>query len=214
MVGAEGGVVQRSPLVLGLAAVFAGMTAVLFVLAAVFRDPVVLFVALPFAATTYFFWYQATGRLQERVRSGEWGGFRERVRGAPEEGPQGGFGAGPREDRGARTRFGREARQARQRARQRTAQGTPGDARRATAGANARGPGASAGSPGGHIDPDAGPTRREAYETLGLTPGADQADVRRAYREKVKEVHPDRGGDEEQFRAVTEAYERLRRNAD
>jgi curved DNA-binding protein CbpA len=49
----------------------------------------------------------------------------------------------------------------------------------------------------------------EAYRRLGLEAGADESEVQRAYREKVKEVHPDRGGDEQEFRAVTDAYERL-----
>jgi curved DNA-binding protein CbpA len=52
-------------------------------------------------------------------------------------------------------------------------------------------------------------SRAEAYDRLGLEEGADQETVRRAYREKVKEVHPDRGGDEAEFRKVTEAYETL-----
>ncbi len=48
------------------------------------------------------------------------------------------------------------------------------------------------------------------YATLGLDPGADQADVKRAYRKRVKETHPDTGdGDEEAFKEVTEAYEHL-----
>jgi curved DNA-binding protein CbpA len=35
--------------------------------------------------------------------------------------------------------------------------------------------------------------------------------VRAAYRERVKEVHPDtEGGDEEAFKRVTRAYETLR----
>ena len=49
----------------------------------------------------------------------------------------------------------------------------------------------------------------EAYRRLGLENDADESEVRRAYRRKVKEVHPDRGGDEEAFKRVTEAYETL-----
>ncbi|PSP95320.1 molecular chaperone DnaJ [Halobacteriales archaeon QS_1_68_44] len=49
----------------------------------------------------------------------------------------------------------------------------------------------------------------EAYRRLDLENGADESEVRRAYRRKVKEVHPDRGGDEEAFKRVTEAYETL-----
>lgn len=51
--------------------------------------------------------------------------------------------------------------------------------------------------------------RRRAFQTLGLEPGANQAEIRRAYREKAKTLHPDRGGDEASFKRVTEAYERL-----
>ncbi len=54
-----------------------------------------------------------------------------------------------------------------------------------------------------------GPTRREAYRTLDLDPGAGTSEIKRAYREKVKSTHPDRGGDEEAFREVTNAYDRL-----
>lgn len=52
--------------------------------------------------------------------------------------------------------------------------------------------------------------RDEAYRVLGVDPDADPATVRRAYRERVKEVHPDRGGDEATFKRVSRAYERLR----
>ncbi|WP_254767735.1 J domain-containing protein [Salinilacihabitans rarus] len=45
-----------------------------------------------------------------------------------------------------------------------------------------------------------------AYEALGVPITATRAEVRSAYRERVKEVHPDRGGDEESFRRVREAY--------
>lgn len=54
-----------------------------------------------------------------------------------------------------------------------------------------------------------GPTREEAYRTLGLDPGAGTGEVKRAYREKVKTTHPDRGGDEERFKEVASAYDRL-----
>ncbi len=57
--------------------------------------------------------------------------------------------------------------------------------------------------------PPVGLSRAEAYRRLDLEPDADEAAVRTAYRRKVKEVHPDRGGDEAEFKRVTEAYETL-----
>ncbi|WP_160134523.1 J domain-containing protein [Halococcus salsus] len=61
--------------------------------------------------------------------------------------------------------------------------------------------------PGGGVD---GPSPAEAYEVLGLDPGAGEAAVRSAYRERVKQVHPDtEDGDVRRFRRVNEAYERL-----
>jgi hypothetical protein len=54
------------------------------------------------------------------------------------------------------------------------------------------------------------PSDRKAYATLGLEPGAPQTAVRDAYRDRIKEVHPDaEGGDEAAFREVQEAYEVL-----
>jgi len=50
----------------------------------------------------------------------------------------------------------------------------------------------------------------EAYRRLDLGPDADDDRVKAAYRKKVKDVHPDTdGGDEESFKQVKEAYERL-----
>ena len=55
-----------------------------------------------------------------------------------------------------------------------------------------------------------GPSPTEAYRILGLDPGADESAVKSAYRERVKNVHPDtEGGDEQAFKRVNEAYERL-----
>jgi hypothetical protein len=47
---------------------------------------------------------------------------------------------------------------------------------------------------------------RSACRSLGVAPGATADEIRRAYRERVKEVHPDHGGDEEEFRRLREAY--------
>lgn len=55
--------------------------------------------------------------------------------------------------------------------------------------------------------------RPEDYRVLDLEPGASGDAVKEAYREKARELHPDRGGDAEAFSRVNEAYERLKRNA-
>lgn len=45
-----------------------------------------------------------------------------------------------------------------------------------------------------------------AFARLGLPPSAGESAVRAAYRERVKEAHPDHGGDRETFRELREAY--------
>jgi ferredoxin len=47
------------------------------------------------------------------------------------------------------------------------------------------------------------------FEVLGVDPDADEAAVRRAYRNRVKDAHPDHGGSQREFRAVREAYEAI-----
>jgi hypothetical protein len=156
--------VSRQGLLLGLAAVFAGIAAVTAISSLVYATPVPLAVAAPTGATAYVFWYQGTGRLQRRVRRRP---FDARA------GPRGAF--------DARAGFGGRA-----------------------AGAGARReryrPPASS---------TRGPTRSEAAGVLGVEVGAGEREVRRAYRKRVKEVHPDRGGDERQFKRVAAAYDRL-----
>lgn len=49
----------------------------------------------------------------------------------------------------------------------------------------------------------------DLYEVLGVDPSASPEDVKRAYRRKAREHHPDAGGDEERFKEVTRAYEVL-----
>ncbi|MFC4247501.1 J domain-containing protein [Natribaculum luteum] len=55
---------------------------------------------------------------------------------------------------------------------------------------------------------------RLAFEALGLPTTADRDEIKSAYRERVKEVHPDHGGDEESFRRVQEAYVTAKEHAD
>jgi len=47
------------------------------------------------------------------------------------------------------------------------------------------------------------------FEVLGIPPDADDGEIVDAYRERVKEAHPDQGGSTEEFQAVKDAYERL-----
>ena len=48
-----------------------------------------------------------------------------------------------------------------------------------------------------------------AWQTLGLEPGSDHEEIKKAYRQRALETHPDRGGEASAFRAVQKAYEKL-----
>merc|ERR1711934_55579 len=50
---------------------------------------------------------------------------------------------------------------------------------------------------------------QEYYERLGLDKEASFDDIRKAYRKKAMQHHPDRGGDPEVFKKITQAYEVL-----
>lgn len=52
-------------------------------------------------------------------------------------------------------------------------------------------------------------TLNEAYRVLGLSGGATAAEVKAAYRRRVGEAHPDRGGSASEFIRIRAAYEIL-----
>jgi len=52
-----------------------------------------------------------------------------------------------------------------------------------------------------------------AFTELGVPSTASLDEVKRAYRRKVKDVHPDQGGDEDEFKRVREAYTTAKRHA-
>jgi hypothetical protein len=183
-------------LLLWLAVVFGGLAVTLGLAAVATGQLFVLLIVAPFAATAYFMWLQSTGRLRERLRNGARAQtFSDR--------------------QGRRTTFGAEARRTggrsarAERARDRAEGGPFGGQRarrerRRRRGRRTRRPPSA----------DEGPSLTEAYDTLGLSPDAEMEEVRATYREKVKDAHPDSGGDEERFKQVTAAYDRIRERAD
>jgi curved DNA-binding protein CbpA len=48
--------------------------------------------------------------------------------------------------------------------------------------------------------------KKTLYEELEVSPLSNKAQIKNAYRTKVKKVHPDRGGDPEEFKRVVTAY--------
>lgn len=53
-----------------------------------------------------------------------------------------------------------------------------------------------------------------AFAELDLDPAASSTEVKSAYRSKIKEAHPDHGGDREEFQRLQEAYVTARDHAD
>jgi DnaJ domain/Nuclease-related domain len=53
------------------------------------------------------------------------------------------------------------------------------------------------------------PMSASPYEVLGVSAGASEDDLRRAYRRLLRETHPDTGGDAQRFIAVQVAWERV-----
>jgi molecular chaperone DnaJ len=51
---------------------------------------------------------------------------------------------------------------------------------------------------------------RDLYEVLGVTLDASDEDLKRAYKRRARELHPDVGGDEEEFKELSTAYEVLK----
>lgn len=189
--------VHRS-LLLWLAVVFGGLAVTLGLAAVATGQLFVLLIVAPFAVTAYFMWLQSTGRLRERLRdNARAGSFGDR--------------------RGRGTTFGAEARRTggegarAEWARERAAQGAFEGERRGPFRDRRRRRGRRDGR---RRPPGDGPTLSEAYDALDLSTDAEMERVRSAYREKVKETHPDSGGDEEEFKRVTAAYDRIRERAD
>jgi hypothetical protein len=208
--------VYGSRIVTGLAVVF-GVMAALFAVFGVVYNLVFFAVAAVFGAAAYFVWYHASGRFARRLYQGV------ENQAQPTAGPGPGPGArrradssaGPREE-WVPPRDGQSARQAAggpQRGGQRGGpqadgqRGGPRGRRAAGDGVGRRRDRANRARVGPEADEI---TEREAYDRLGLDPDADTDAVKRAYREKVKEVHPDtEGGDEDAFKRIKTAYERL-----
>ncbi|WP_049985798.1 J domain-containing protein [Halobellus rufus] len=53
----------------------------------------------------------------------------------------------------------------------------------------------------------------EAFDYLDLAPTAEPDEVRDAYRDRVKSVHPDHGGSQSEFKRLQEAYATAREHA-
>jgi hypothetical protein len=96
-----------------------------------------------------------------------------------------------------------------------TAPGAGPGAAAGTRGARGRAAGPGAGTPGAEAGARPGPGAVDPahYRTLGLPTDATAEQIEAAYRRRIKEVHPDQGGDEESFRRVREAYVALTEGA-
>ena len=47
------------------------------------------------------------------------------------------------------------------------------------------------------------------YQILGISKDAPKDEIKKAYRKLAHKYHPDKGGDEEKFKEINEAYQVL-----
>lgn len=197
MVATQSARVYQSPLVTALAAVFAAMSGVLGAVAVLTGSWIALLPVALFAAVAYFMWYHASGRLADRV----YRTMEDIATGPGATEAPGGFGAGPREA------WERPRQDHQSRGRERVAaggRGGRGRRGRTTRRSGGTGRQRTVGVQRGRM------AAREAAAVLGVEPGADDETVRAAYRDRIKDVHPDTdGGDEDEFKRVRDAYEHL-----
>lgn len=180
---------HRSRLRHGLGATFAGLALVMVLLGVGYRTPVPLLVAGAFGLTALLI--HPHGTVARRWLDGRLGDGRRERRGRRARPPHGGQDG----DRGAPS----------------TSRGTRWGAR------TGRGPDRTAGTASGRRGGTARSSGRQssrslaaARRTLGVDADADAEELRRAFRERVKDVHPDApDGDRRRFERVVEAYERL-----
>ena len=52
-------------------------------------------------------------------------------------------------------------------------------------------------------------TSYDPHQLLGVKPGASPKELKAAYRKQAMKYHPDRGGDPDKFKQISEAYSRL-----
>ena len=50
---------------------------------------------------------------------------------------------------------------------------------------------------------------KDLYKILGVDKSVDDNALKKAYRKLAMKHHPDKGGDEKEFKAISEAYEIL-----
>lgn len=53
-------------------------------------------------------------------------------------------------------------------------------------------------------------SKKDYYEVLGLKKGASDKEIKKSFRNLAKEHHPDKGGNDETFKEINEAYEVLK----
>lgn len=163
-----------------------GVAAVLFgitvvmLLAGIVVNPFFLLVSIPFGSSAYLLWYQASGKLSDDMRQRE--ATATFGSGGRNTGfDAGSFGAGSSTSGNFASESARRAQQYREKARANQA-----------------------------ADQRATISESDAYRILEIDPVADDAEIKAAYRQRVKECHPDTpSGDEEMFKKVSRAYEVL-----
>lgn len=65
---------------------------------------------------------------------------------------------------------------------------------------------------GGGFDEESDPAETDnnkLYEVLGIEKNVGPSEIKKAYRKLAMKCHPDKGGDPEKFKEISEAYEIL-----